>query len=116
MNKILSALFCVAALFTTQSILAQDMATRARPYQNLAVWYGTQSTPAPFEKAQWALDDINAYRASKGLPELPETILDFTEAALSNSKTMQVKLTSARVVRSRIIFRRAFRHTLDDQQ
>ncbi len=109
MKKILSALFCVAVLLSTQSIFAQDMANYAKPYQNLAVWYGTQSTPAPFEKAQWALDDINTYRASKGLPELPESILDSTETTLPQCKIARINPTSARVVRSRTIFRRAFR-------
>jgi hypothetical protein len=46
-----------------------------KPYQNLAKWYGTQSAPTTYEKAQWALDDINVYRESKGLQPLSEDVL-----------------------------------------
>jgi len=75
MKKIL-LLFICAIVLSASTIFAQGMATRDKPYRNLAVWYGTQSTPPPLEKAQWALDDINAYRAGKGLSALPESILD----------------------------------------
>ncbi len=107
MKKTLSILFCIAMFTAVQSVFAQDMATRAKPYQNLAVWYGTQSTPAAFEKAQWALDDINAYRASKGLAELPESILDSNVQATTSGKT--ITPVSWHVIRPRVIFRRAFR-------
>jgi hypothetical protein len=39
-------------------------------------WFGTQSTPTSYEKAIWALDDINAYRAEEGLSAFPESILE----------------------------------------
>jgi hypothetical protein len=51
------------------------MAGQNKPYRNLAKWYGTQAAPTALEKAQWALDDINAYRVTEGLTPLSESIL-----------------------------------------
>jgi hypothetical protein len=98
--KFVSLFACGLALLTGQICYAQATAGQSNPYQNLGVykiynnnweqpgtlppdytwqnendWYGTQSAPAAFEKAQWGLDDVNSYRKSQGLEPLPETIL-----------------------------------------
>jgi hypothetical protein len=51
------------------------MAGQHNPYQNLAKWYGTQSAPTSYEKAQWAIDDINVYRVENGLSPFSEGVL-----------------------------------------
>jgi hypothetical protein len=48
-------------------------------------WYGTQAAPTALEKAEWALDDINNYRAEKGLPPLTKNI--FVETPQDNRGT-----------------------------
>jgi hypothetical protein len=71
-------LFCLIFVIgqnISTNCYGQGMAGQHNPYQNLAKWYGTQSAPTLYEKAQWALDDINVYRAEKGLSPLSETIL-----------------------------------------
>jgi hypothetical protein len=42
---------------------------------NLAKWYGTQSAPSKYEKALWAIDDINDYLVSVGREPISEDIL-----------------------------------------
>ena len=91
-RKILfSFLFAAILLVFVSSVSAQEMAGRNKPYRNLAYWYGTQSAPAPLEKALWALDDINNYRAGKGLAALPETILDTKSTGIKNSRLRTVR-------------------------
>ena len=92
MRRVLISLLCAAILFVfVSSVSAQNMAGQNKPYQNLAYWYGTQSAPTSLEKAKWALDDINSYRAGKGLSALPETILD--------TKSTSIKDTRFRILR-----------------
>jgi hypothetical protein len=67
-------LFCLITAIG-QNCYGQGTAGQHNPYQNLAKWYGTQSVPSDYEKAQWALDDINAYRTAEGLKPLPESII-----------------------------------------
>jgi hypothetical protein len=87
-------------LFVADYGYTQATAGQRDPYQNLGVyriynnnwqfpgalppdyawsnqddWYGTQSMPSGYEKAVWALDDINAYRESQGLAPFSENVL-----------------------------------------
>jgi hypothetical protein len=98
--KKVSFLLCLfVMLFVADYGYSQGTAGQHNPYQNLGVykiynnnwqypgtlppeyswsneddWYGTQSMPTAKEKAEWALDDINDYRAENGLPPLTKTI------------------------------------------
>ena len=74
-------LVSVCAVLLSAAAFAQTPSAPAEPYRNLAVWFATQSAPESLEKAKWALDDINAYRAAKGLREFPESILDAPNVA-----------------------------------
>jgi len=80
MKNTIFILVCAILLLSASPLYAQAMKDNANPYKslsrNLTVWYGTQAAPTPLEKAQWALDDINAYRSYKGLPEFTIGILD----------------------------------------
>ncbi|MDR1270631.1 MAG: hypothetical protein LBK82_14005 [Planctomycetaceae bacterium] len=76
MKQILrSVIFIAVLLVVCNTGYSQGMKGQHKPYQNLAKWYGTQSAPTMYEKAQWALDDINVYRAENGLTPLSENIL-----------------------------------------
>jgi len=70
--------FCVVILCASFTV-AQTPSTPAQPYRNIEMWFATQSAPDMLEKAQWALDDINAYRSAVGLPEYPEMIITAKE-------------------------------------
>ena len=63
MKRILITVMCLAFLCTS-SIFAQTPTTPTQPYRGLEMWFATQSAPDMLEKAQWALDDINAYTIS----------------------------------------------------
>ena len=77
MRKLLFLLFSLLILVAAiQSADAQTPSMASKPFANLEIWYGTQSTPAAKEKAIWGLDDINAYRTLMGLTTLDETVLD----------------------------------------
>jgi hypothetical protein len=76
MKRVLfSLLFCLF-IFVGRECCGQAVAGQHNPYQNLTMWYGTQSAPTLFEKAQWAMDDVNAYRESVGLAPIGEDVLN----------------------------------------
>ena len=79
-KKILFLAVCAVVIFSAYSA-AQTPSTPTQPYRNLEMWFATQSAPEAFQKAQWALDDINAYRKEAGLAELPEAIITSTRVA-----------------------------------
>jgi hypothetical protein len=91
--------FVLLSLLVTNNILAQN--DDHDPYQNRGIWkiynndwqhpgvvppdyswnntddwFGTQSTPTGYEKAEWGLADINNYRATRGLDPLDATIIE----------------------------------------
>jgi len=79
MKRFVPLFFSFVILLFAADVFGQATAGSYRPYRNLAVWYATQSAPTPLEKAQWALDDINAYRTSIGLAEFTDSILSANE-------------------------------------
>jgi hypothetical protein len=77
MKWTLRTVICVALFVSLVQVSYGQvgMAGQQKPYQNLAKWYGTQSAPTLYAKAQWALDDINTYRESIGLRPVSERML-----------------------------------------
>ena len=90
MKKTLLVSFCVI-LLSVPSVFAQSTAGQNSPYRSMTrtiQWYGTQAAPTPLEKAQWALDDINAYRTLNGLPEFTDSLLNSAEP-VTKAKTIR---------------------------
>ncbi|MDR0705889.1 MAG: hypothetical protein LBF88_13025, partial [Planctomycetaceae bacterium] len=75
MKRILFSVIFVLVFVIGQNCYGQATPGQHNPYQNLAKWYGTQSAPTSYEKAEWALDDINAYRAEIGLKPLNKNVI-----------------------------------------
>lgn len=95
MKQLLSLVFCLFVLLFGQVCFAQATAGQHNPYQNLAIWFATQSMPDAEEKALWALDDINSYRELQGLSPLPQTIL---KEELKPNENVRIPLAIAGIV------------------